>query len=287
VESFVNLRSFTPAADEIVRHSRVDAPDVSVVIAVRDGERFLEKAIRSILSQSLRNLELILVDDGSSDRTPEIIDRFGDTRMRTLTQPERGIANALNRGFSIARAPFVGLLDPSDVAVQNRLERQLDFMRQNPGVGLLGTGATLIDEPGQEISRWTPVTGDKDLHSALIRENQFDHSSVMVRKSIFSAVGGYSNMPFAYDYDLYLRLSRKCKLANLPEPLNLRRVIRGGDAKLADQQYQWVTRAKIGAVKRGDYSPLAARHIIKPAIALFTPGPVRDLARRASGHKAA
>ena len=78
-------------------------------MAVRDGDRFLEKAVRSILSQSLRNYELIIVDDGSQDRTAEILDRFGEARMKIITQPGRGLAAALNRGVSLARADLVAI----------------------------------------------------------------------------------------------------------------------------------------------------------------------------------
>ncbi len=280
--------SYTPAADEIVRQVPVDAPSVSVVMAVRDGDRFLEKAVRSILSQSLRNYELIIVDDGSEDRTSEILDRFGDTRLKIVTQPGRGLAAALNRGVSLARASLVARMDADDVAMPARLEKQLNFMEANPEVGLLGTATTLIDEEGNVLGNWSAPDSDRRIKKALIRANQFAHPTVMFRKTLFEAAGGYTDMPFAQDYDLWLRMASLCKMANLVEPLLLRReTAEQFGSRRESRQIRGAMRARIGAVRRGDYSPLAARHLIKPAVASLMPGHVRQFARRVTGQRVA
>lgn len=284
----MSIRSYTPGADEIIRQLPVDAPDVSVVMAVRNGERFLEKAVRSILAQTLTNLELIVIDDGSQDRTPEILDRFGDARMRVLTQPARGLADALNRGVSLARAGLIARMDADDVAMPDRLREQFAFMQDHPQTGLLGTSTMVIDEEGSLLRQWTPPTSHREIRGALIRANQFAHSSVMFRKQVFDAVGGYSDMPFAQDYDLWLRMATHCEVANLPGALVQRRETAGQFGTVREtEQIRWATRARLAALRRGGYSPLAARHIIKPAFASVMPGPARELARRLSGRKAA
>jgi glycosyltransferase involved in cell wall biosynthesis len=257
-------------------------------MAVKDGERFLEKSVQSIFGQTISNLELIVVDDGSTDRTSEILDRFGDARMKIVTQPNRGLAASLNRGVSLARAELVARMDADDIAVQGRLHAQFEFMNANPEIGLVGTATTVIDEAGDEKGQWNPPVSDGDIRSALMRANQFAHASVMFRKSVFDSVGGYSDMPFAQDYDLWLRMAGVARVANLPEPLLYRRETADqfGTGR-ETQQIRWAVRARMNAMKRGDYSPLAARHIVKPAIASMMPGPFREMVRRIGGQKAA
>lgn len=280
----MNIRSFTPPASEVVRHRPVDAPDVSVVMAVKDGEKFLEKSVLSILNQTLRNLELIVIDDGSMDRTPEILDRFGDARMKVVTQPNRGLAAALNRGVSLARSSLVARMDADDIATPERLERERDMLESNPAIGLVGSATIVIDESGNEVRQWAPPTSDREIRSALIRANQFAHSSVMFRKSVFDSVGGYLDMPFSQDYDLWLRMAGVAELANLQEPLLYRRETSDQfGTERETQQIRWALRARVGAMKRGDYSPLAARHILKPAVASMMPGRVRQLVRKTGG----
>lgn len=276
-EPQLNLTDYTPGA-----------PDVTVVMAVKNGARFLERSIRSILCQTLRNFELIVVDDGSDDRTAEILDRFGDARMRIVTQPNRGLAGALNRGVSLSRATLVARMDADDLAGPERLEKQLDFLAWNPEVGVVGSATTMINENDDVLRDWVPAVSDGDIRKALIRSNQFAHASVMFRKPIFDAVGGYSDMPFAQDYDLWLRMAPLCDLANMEEPLLCRRETAGqfGTGR-ETQQIRWAMRARLGAMKRGDYSPLSARHMLKPAIAAIMPGTLRELVRRKSGQKAA
>jgi glycosyltransferase involved in cell wall biosynthesis len=257
-------------------------------MAVKDGERYVEKAVRSVLGQTLRNFELIVVDDGSSDMTPEILDRFADARMRVITQPNHGLAESLNKGVRVARSSLIARMDADDIAEPERLERQVSFMMERPEVGLLGTAALIIDEKGTQVRQWTPPLDDAVIRRELIRANQFAHPSVMFRKDVFEAVGGYADMPYAQDYDLWLRMAGCCKLANLPEPLVRRRETEGqfGTGR-ETEQVRWAVKARVGALKRGDYPPVAARHLLKPGIAAAMPGKVRELARRITRQKAA
>lgn len=284
----MSIYSYTPGAEEIVRFGPVESPDVSVVMAVRDGERLLEKAVRSVLSQTVMNLELIVIDDGSEDRTPDVLDRFRDARMRIVTQPGRGRVVALNKGVSLARAELIALMHADDVSMPDRLERQIEFMEANPSVGLLGTSTTVIDEEGEELRTWTPPESDRQIRRSLIRANQFVHPTVMFRKQVFEAARGYSDVPFEQDYDLWLRMASHCELANLREPL-LQRRVKAGQFGTAHEtsQIRWAMRARLAAVRRGDYSPLAIRHLINPAVASVTPASIRQFARKVTGQRAA
>src|ERR1700679_4394868 len=129
------------------------APRVSVVMAVRDGDRWLAEAVESLLGQSERAFECIVVDDGSEDRTPVLLDalRRRDGRLRVLRQPRLGLCAALNRGLAEARGPLVARLGADDVAHESRLERQVAAFAARPELGVLGTWAQEIDARGRPL----------------------------------------------------------------------------------------------------------------------------------------
>ena len=256
-------------------------PVVSVVMAVLDGERFLEKAVRSILTQTLQNIELIVVDDGSSDRTPEVLDRFHDARMRVVTQRRQGLAAALNRGIGLARAGLVARMDADDVAMPERLEHQVSRMDCDKELGVLGTAVTVINESGTTLRQWLPATDPLEIKRRLIRANQFAHPTVMFRKEAFEQAGGYRDMPFSQDYDLWLRMSGSWKMANLPEATVMRRELKSQfGSRRETQQIRWAVRARLGSLRRGEYPPQNVVYLFKPALAAAVPGPVRQAARK-------
>jgi glycosyltransferase involved in cell wall biosynthesis len=200
----------------------VSYPEVSVLMAVRDGERWLSDACRSILRQSLADLELIVVDDGSHDRSPAILAglQTADARVRVLHQEPRGLVSALNRALDVARAPLIARLDADDLALPQRLSHQIARIEAQPKLVLLGTWAEKIDAEGRVIGRLEPETDPARLAALLQEKNPFIHSSVMMRTEIVRAVGGYREaLAGAEDYDLWLRLSERGMLANLPEVL--------------------------------------------------------------------
>jgi glycosyltransferase involved in cell wall biosynthesis len=197
-------------------------PAVSVLMPVRNGERWLEQSLRSIAQQTVREFEFLVVDNGSTDRTPEILARAcaEDERFVALNEPHRGIVPALNTGLAAARAPLIARLDADDMAMPNRLERQLDFMARHPEVGLLGSWADVIDTRGKVYGHRRPVTGHEDLVRILKFSNPFIHPAVMFRAGLVRRLGGYrAAFEVSEDYDLWLRMAEVTVLANLPEPL--------------------------------------------------------------------
>jgi glycosyltransferase involved in cell wall biosynthesis len=251
-------------------------------MSVRNGERFLRSAIDSILCQTLERLELIVIDDGSSDGTPEILAGIDDPRFRTMRRDHAGLAAALNAGIRAARAQLIARMDSDDEAIPARLERQFDFLQAHPDVGLLGTAGTLVDEAGSVVGEWRPPVDDESIRRRMIRRNQFMHPSVMLRKSIFEAVGGYrEDMPRAQDYDLWLRMLARTHGANLPEPLLRRRLGPTQFGTAAEtRQIRWGLVARFGALRRGDFPWRDATGLLRPAIAAVTPGPLRQWVRR-------
>jgi glycosyltransferase involved in cell wall biosynthesis len=197
-------------------------PRVSVVMPVRDGARWLSEAIRSILDQTLSNFELIIIDDGSTDNSHDIIKSIarGEPRIRAMRQDRQGLVAALNCGLSECRGPLIARLDADDRAHPLRLRRQAEYLDCHPDVGLLGTWANQIDEHGSIVHALKPPTNSETLRILLTRTNPFVHSSVMLRTRDLRKVGFYRQaFEGAEDYDLWIRISEHATVANLPEYL--------------------------------------------------------------------
>jgi len=197
-------------------------PSVTVLLTVFNGERYLRSAIESILAQTYRDFEFLIVNDGSLDGSREIVDSYRDPRIR-LVENERnhGLAVSLNLGLSLARGGLVARQDADDVSHRERLEQQVKALRNHPNVVLVGTQGRTIDEDGNVIG-----VVDRSCEQVSIRwyhlfDNPFIHSSVMFRRDIvMKQCGGY-NESFAYaqDYALWSRLMQGYGVMNLPERL--------------------------------------------------------------------
>lgn len=195
---------------------------VSVLMPVRNGERWLEAAIASVLVQTFSDFELLVIDDGSTDRTPDIVaaGAKSDARLRPIRQDALGLVAALNRGIAEASGELIARLDADDLASPERLQTQVAAMDESPRLDLVGSWAETIDENGAAIGRLTPPFEPWTLRDILLRTNPFIHSSIMMRTEAVRAVGGYrAAFEAAEDYDLWLRLSEKGDIAILPQVL--------------------------------------------------------------------
>jgi glycosyltransferase involved in cell wall biosynthesis len=190
---------------------------------VRDGERFVGEAVESVLGQTLADLELIVVDDGSTDSTPALLAGFAraDARVRVLMQAVGGLTSALNAGCTLVRAPLIARMDADDAALPDRLERQAAFLDAHPDVALLGGGIVLVDEAGREFDR-EPGRAAPDLSE----QNELVHGTVVMRADAFRALGGY-RLDQSEDYDLWLRFDERHRVAALAEPVIRYRVHSG------------------------------------------------------------
>lgn len=193
-----------------------EAPGVSVVMAVRDGERFLREAIESVLTQTYAAFELIIIDDASTDRTRAIIESYGDRRIRLLVNEEpQGLSRSLNRGIREARGRFIARLDADDVAEPERLALQLAFLDRRPEFALVGSWYTIIDEHGRETGRRCVPGDHHEIRWMLGFCNAFAHSAVMIRKAALDVVGLYDeSLVYAMDYDLWLRIAARMRVGN-------------------------------------------------------------------------
>lgn len=208
-------------------------PKVSVVMSVYNCERFLGEAIESILNQTFKDFEFIIINDGSTDSSGEIIKSYKDTRIVFLEQENKGLTASLNRGIEIAKGEYIARMDADDISHLERLDKQVRFLDENLEYALVGTWVQEIDEYGKLIKLWKMGGTDKEIKQVLPRYNCFVHGSTMFKKKCFEMGGGYraSMRQFTEDYDLWLRISERFKVANIGEILyylrNISTSIRG------------------------------------------------------------
>jgi glycosyltransferase involved in cell wall biosynthesis len=193
-------------------------PSVSVVLPVRDCERYIARAVESIVEQTFHNFELIVIDDGSRDGTRQILAELAaqDHRIRVLERPRSGLAASLEVGRSAARGLYIARMDADDIADAERLRWQVSYLDRHPEVVAVGGQIEIIDAENRSLGcRVFPVR-PADCRAYLQRGAPFCHPAVMMRGDALSLVGGY-RVAFepAEDMDLWLRLANVGELANL------------------------------------------------------------------------
>jgi hypothetical protein len=247
-------------------------PTVSVVMSVFNGERFLREAVDSILSQTFEDFEFIIIDDGSTDGSAAILDSYGkvDPRVQVYHQENRGLVDALNRGCGSARGKYIARMDADDIALRDRLRRQVEFMEAHAEVGVLGGAIQYIDAVGRGLATLRLPIHDRDIKSALRYANPMAHPTAFLRKDVFTSVGGYRRIfAKAEDYDLWLRVAKRGQLANLKAVVLRYRLHPGQQIHAAvRQQAMCVVAARAVAALSGDGEPdaLSSASEINPAV---------------------
>lgn len=201
-------------------------PRVSVLMSVYNGECYLRQAVESILNQTFDDFEFIIVNDGSTDRTAEILRGFDDERMILIDNPDNiGLPRSLNKGLGMARGEYIARMDADDISLPTRLERQVYFLDGHREVGLVGSFYYEIADDGREVGIIELNSENDEIQKHLLERNCFCHGTAVFRKSCLEEVGFYrEEFKTAQDYDLWLRIAEKFEVANLKEPLYLRRL---------------------------------------------------------------
>jgi glycosyltransferase involved in cell wall biosynthesis len=196
-------------------------PKVSVIMSVYNDERYLREAMESILAQSFTDFEFLIINDGSTDGSLEIIRGYNDHRIRIINNHSNlGLVKSLNRGIAIANGEYLARQDADDLSHPERLASQVDFLDGNPQVGLLGCAYLVIDDDSRVVNMQPFPTQNEELQEKLLWANHFCHTAAFIRKSYLDIVGNYQEeFSTAEDYDLWLRLAEICDIANLSEPL--------------------------------------------------------------------
>jgi glycosyltransferase involved in cell wall biosynthesis len=199
-------------------------PSISVLMSVYNNEQYVCEAIQSVLNQSYDDYELIVVNDGSTDKSKAIIDQYRQKnhRIHVIEHENRGLTPSLNIGLKACRGNFIARMDGDDICHSKRLEKQLQAFKENPKLVLVGSEVELIDEAGREVG----PRGHQSAHDAIRRQllqgngGALTHPAVMFRRSAAVEVGGYDERFLnTQDLDFFLRLSEVGEVENLKEPL--------------------------------------------------------------------
>lgn len=200
-------------------------PLVTVLMPVYNAEKFVEHAVRSIINQSFKEFELIVVDDGSTDQTHRILMQFDKKVVKVFSQEKSGITAALNRGLSLANGKYIARMDADDIALPERLQKQVAFLEAYPEIGIVGSAVLVIDDSGRKWGVQTFEPTDIGIRWTSLLKNPFVHPSVMFRKNLLDDHNlEYRSLHHAEDYDLWIRLLRFTKGSNIEQPLMLYRV---------------------------------------------------------------
>lgn len=230
---------------------------VTAVITAFNEEGLIGEAIASVLAQTHAECEVLVVDDGSVDRTAEVAEGVGDSRVRVLREAHAGRSAALNKGIASASHGLIAILDADDLWLPDRCSRQVAFLGAHPEVAVVGSSAYLRDEQGCERLLRVP-TSDGVIRRAMAWGNPFVHSSVMMRRSALQACGGYADTRFE-DYHLLIRIAAAYPVANLAEPLVVRRLRPGSHGLSGPRSHRLRTKLK--------FQRLAVQRLRLPATA--------------------
>ncbi|MGA3361538.1 MAG: glycosyltransferase [Solirubrobacteraceae bacterium] len=261
-------------------------PRVSAIIGAYNNAATLQRAIDSLLAQSVDDLELIVIDDGSSDASPEIARAAAahDPRVRAIALGENiGISRSLNQALDLAHGPFVAIQDADDYSEPTRLQRQLSTLEADPGIAVVGCRMREVDDRGRElVPRTRFASGDVGL--ALLHFNPIPNTSAAMRRDLVLAAGGYDpRYRYAMEHDLWLRLAEHHRIVALDEVLATRTMGAGNVAARAERAQLAETigaRARALARRR---TLRGASGIVAPAISYVTPLGLKRARRRAAG----
>ncbi len=204
-------------------------PDVSVVMAVYNGERNLKQAIDSVLMQELSNIELIIVDDGSTDNSLSIIQaaQKQDQRVQLISREHRGLVPSLNQAIANCNAEFIARMGADDISMPERLNLQFEFLLKNPAVVCVGSYSLIIDQSGRALTEMSAPEDDHTIQRLLLNGHfPIEHPASLVRKSAIAVTGGYhADFYPSEELDFWLRLGEVGALAYIPKMLYKSRIM--------------------------------------------------------------
>jgi len=195
--------------------------DITVLMGVYNGQGYISQSMESILLQTYKDFEFIIINDGSTDDTLKIISSYEDSRIRIINQNNAGLTRSLNQGISLAKGEYIARIDADDISMPERLSTQVQFLKSNPDVALVGANAILIDEDGKKTGKTDFPSKNNELINKMIELiSPFPHSTACFRRETALSLGGYNErFTRGQDFDLWLRMSQKYRIACINEPL--------------------------------------------------------------------
>lgn len=260
-------------------------PRVSIVTVYYNREAYVADAIESLLAQDYPNLEIIAVDDGSTDGTLAALRRYEDPRYRVLTKPNSGFTDTINHGIQASDGTYLAIHGSGDISYPARISKQAAVLRAREGIGLVGCHVAIEQNPG-DTAKIRARTKRGSLADTIAASNPFTHGEVMFRRALYDRVGGYRPFfQYAQDRDLWVRMARHSDYDIVPETLYLRRKLDGGVAvsptKLLMQAYFSDFAIQCGASVDAHGKDLLDRHGPK---ALFWRKRSKALSKKLSGY---
>lgn len=202
-----------------------DAPKVTVLMPVYNGEKYIQEAVDSILNQTFGDFEFLIIDDGSTDQTVDIIASYKDERIKIVRSSQNvGLIHSLNSGIEMARGEYVARMDCDDISMPDRLKEQVLFMDRHPEVGICGTWVRFF--PDEHRFVWKLPVDHERIVSRLFFDTAIAHPSVIMRKDVLLQNNLRYNSEFrhAEDYDFWVRAGQRTRLANIPMIMLLYRI---------------------------------------------------------------
>jgi glycosyltransferase involved in cell wall biosynthesis len=202
-------------------------PKVSVVMSVKNGEPYIAQSIHSVLNQTFVDFEFIIVNDGSTDNTSRNVRSFNDSRIILLEQENTGVAKAKNKAIAQSRGTYIAIIDADDLWAPDKLQKQVDFLDNNPNYVLVGGWVDNIDKDSNYLYTFNTPSTDQDVRAVQEKFNPWIHSSVLFTKKMFNAIGGYYEpiKQYLVDYILLYQLSLQGKVCNLNSVVAAYRIV--------------------------------------------------------------
>ena len=245
-------------------------------MSVFNNEKYLNESIESIVNQSYKNFEFIIIDDASFDKSAEILKDWlnKDYRIKVVTNKENiGLTKSLNKAIKIAQGEYIARQDGDDISLPQRFEKQIEFLEKHPEIKILGTFGYIIDKQGNILGKEILSTSFKKIKRNLIKRNSLMHNSVIIKKEIIDKVGGYDEkFKTSQDYELWFRILRIAKGDNLPLFLVKKRYHPDmiSIKKDKDQLINTIIIQK-QAIKRGDYPKICYIYLFKHYFSFYCP----------------
>jgi len=238
----------------------MNTPLVSVLMPAYNAEKFIAEAIESILNQTFKDFEFIIVDDCSTDSTWEIIQRYSqkDSRIIGVRNEENlYIAKALNKGMQYTSSNFIARMDADDISLPNRIDQQFNLINSNKQIAVVGGNIILIDESGQKIGNRTYPVGDREIKARMFKHSPFAHPATMFRKDSFVEFSGYnSRWSPSEDIDLWFKIGTKYQFANIPNNVLKYRYFQSSHSNKKLRYVEFMTlQIRLNAIKNLHYIP--------------------------------
>jgi len=221
-------------------------PELSIIMPVYNSVDFIAEAVESVLSQTFTDFELIVIDDASTDGSDKILNGFKDDRIKHYTNDEnQGIVYSRNLGLKEARGNFIAQFDSDDVALPDKFEKQINYLKKNPEFGMIGSWVRMIDEAGNSLRQsWKLPAKPKLIPSIMLFRNYFVQSTIVARKEALPDEGYRIGFDVVEDYKMWVEIARKYKVWNMPEYLVNYRVhgssATNTDSSRMEQQYRLI-----------------------------------------------